>query len=229
MLFGAIGAVLLFALAPDRAAAQALGSVQVGQAPSLAETHWAGRLGWGDQAASSASDWTLYFRSDGVLVSTFGGVSHDDGAWRQHNALVTIEIGDSVSVGAIHGDLIEGVAYRQDGERGTWIFHLEAAQAFACPHNMTALRGTTASLQCICPPNMSFTTVWGERSSYTDDSDVCTAAVHAGIVTAAEGGAIAVTPRPGRASYRGSSSNGVTTLPYGSWSGSFTIADATPR
>lgn len=106
------------------------------------------------------------------------------------------------------------------------MFHRETAQAYACPHNLVALRGTTAALVCACPQNISVTTVWGERSSYTDDSDICTAAVHAGIVTTADGGIIAVTPHEGRASYRGTTANGVTTLPYGSWSGSFTIAEA---
>jgi hypothetical protein len=89
-----------------------------------------------------------------------------------------------------------------------------------------ALRGTAAPLTCICPQNVSIATVWGEPSSYTDDSDICTAAVHAGIITAAHGGRIAVTPRDGQASYQGSTANGVTTLPYGSWSGSFVIAEA---
>jgi hypothetical protein len=81
---------------------------------------------------------------------------------------------------------------------------------------------------CICPENISSATVWGESSSYTDDSDICTAAVHAGVVNAVTGGLIAVTPREGRESYRASTANGVTTLPYGTWSGSYTIAQAKP-
>src|SRR5262249_6119945 len=155
-----------------------------------------------------------------------GGATNDNGAWHQRNMLVTVETDDAVSVSAVRGDVMEGVAYNQEGVRGTWTFHRDAAQAYACPHNMVALRGTTAPLVCICPQSIPIATVWGQPSSYTDDSDICTAAVHAGVVNAEGGGLIAVTPREGQASYRGSTANGVTTLPYGSWSRSYTIAEA---
>jgi hypothetical protein len=200
------------------------------QSQPVAETHWAGRLVWSNRESPDADDWTLYFRSDGVLVYSTGGTTFDNGAWRQHNMLVTFETNDSssVQVGHVHGDVMEGVAYNQDGQQGTWTFRRDTAQTYACPSNMVALRGTTAPLVCICPQNISITTVWGEPSSYTDDSDICTAAVHAGIITAAAGGHIAVAPREGLASYQGSTANGVTTLPYGSWAGSYTIAEAKP-
>ena len=227
----AIGAALILALAPDKSAAQTQAQSErtpAEQTQPLAETHWAGRVVWSARAAPDADDWTLYFRSDGVLVYSAGGATHDNGAWRQRDRLVTFETNDSssVQVGLVHGDVMEGVAYNQDGLRGSWTFRRQAGQAYACPSNMVALRGTTAPLVCICPQNISITTVWGEPSSYTDDSDICTAAVHAGIVTAAAGGRIAVTPREGLASYQGSTANGVTTLSYGSWSGSYTITEA---
>ena len=227
----AIGAALILALAADKTAAQTQAQSEhtpAEQAQPLAETHWAGRVVWNDHETADADDWTLYFRSDGVLVYGAGGATHDNGAWRQHDRLVTFETDDasSAQVGLVRGDVMEGVAYNQDGLRGSWTFRRQTAQANACPNNMVALRGTTAPLVCICPQNISIATVWGEPSSYTDDSDICTAAVHAGIVTAAAGGQITVTPREGRASYQGSTANGVTTLPYGNWSGSYTITEA---
>lgn len=228
---GAVGAALILALTLDEAAAQS--QTQSEQAPAeqaqpVAETHWIGRVVWSNREAPDQDDWTLYFRSDGVLIYSTGGVTHEDGAWRQRNMLVTFETDDSssVQVGAVRNDVLEGVAYNQDGSRGSWRFRRQVAQAYPCPHNMVALRGSTAPLVCICPQNTSIGTVWGEPSSYTDDSDICTAAIHAGIVTATDGGRIAVTPRDGRASYQGSTANGVTSLPYGSWSGSYTITEA---
>jgi len=228
---GAACATLFLGLAPNESAAQTQARSEVTpteQARPLAETHWTGQVVWGGGEASVRQHWTLYFRSDGVLIYGAGGVTYDNGAWRQHNRVVTFETNDSsaVQVGLVRGDVMEGVAYNQDGLRGSWSFRRQTAQAYACPSNMVALRGTTAPLVCICPHNISITTVWGEPSSYTDDSDICTAAVHAGILTAAEGGQIAVTPREGQASYQGSTANGVTTLPYGSWSGSYTITEA---
>jgi hypothetical protein len=231
--FGVICAAMGLALGPHEALAQT--SAPAIDAPgehaqTLAETHWAGQLVWSNEQTSDADDWTLYFRSDGVLVYTTGGSTYDNGAWRQRNMLVTFETDDSLSVqvGAVGGDVMEGIAYNQAGQRGTWMFRRQAAQAYACPHNLVALRGTTAPLVCICPQTISFTTVWGEPTSYTDDSDICTAAVHAGIVTAGAGGRITVTPREGQAAYQGSTANGVTTLPYGSWGGSYTITEAKP-
>src|SRR5262249_23887617 len=85
---GAIGAALILALVPANTTAQSEGA-PAEQAQPLAETHWAGRLAWGNGDAPDTYDWTLYFRSDGVLVYGSGGATHEDGAWRQHNRLVT--------------------------------------------------------------------------------------------------------------------------------------------
>ncbi len=65
--------------------------------------------------------------------------------------------------------------------------------------------------------------VWG-TDIYTDDSSVCTAAIHAGLIDNAEGGIVVVHAAPGQTEYVGSTSHGVTTLPYGEWAGSFTLS-----
>ena len=67
-------------------------------------------------------------------------------------------------------------------------------------------------------------TVWG-TDVYTDDSSVCTAAVHAGAITVADGGDIVVEILPGQSGYTGSTRNGITSSNWGSWSGSFSIVD----
>jgi hypothetical protein len=61
--------------------------------------------------------------------------------------------------------------------------------------------------------------LWG-TDIYTDDSSVCTAAVHAGLISYA-GGTVTVEIRPGQASYSGNSRNGVNSKNYGGWPGSF--------
>ena len=68
-----------------------------------------------------------------------------------------------------------------------------------------------------CPPNPTQSavgTVWGAEV-YTDDSSVCTAAVHAGRISFARGGTVTIEMRPGQASYRGTDWNGVVSQPYG--------------
>ncbi|MEZ4410158.1 MAG: LCCL domain-containing protein [Polyangiales bacterium] len=78
-----------------------------------------------------------------------------------------------------------------------------------------------------CPPNGTPSTVWG-TGTYTDDSSVCGAAVHAGIINAAQGGNVTITVAPGLPAYVGSTANGVTTQNYGSYGGSFVFAGARP-
>jgi hypothetical protein len=64
--------------------------------------------------------------------------------------------------------------------------------------------------------------VWG-TDSYTDDSPIAVAAVHAGLLKPGETGLIRVTIERGRESYTGSPRNGVTSLNYGAHPGSYRI------
>ena len=70
------------------------------------------------------------------------------------------------------------------------------------------------------PGSGAFANVWG-TDVYTDDSSICTAAVHAGLITAVGGGVITIEIRPGQAGYSGSARNGVSTGGYGAWHGSY--------
>lgn len=78
-----------------------------------------------------------------------------------------------------------------------------------------------------CPSYGVASGVWG-TDTYTDDSSVCTAAVHAGRITLAGGGQVTIEIRPGQQSYQGSTRNGITSISYGAWSGSYVIVAATP-
>lgn len=96
------------------------------------------------------------------------------------------------------------------------------ANVQACP---SAMPGQGDSLTCSCSAEATNTgTIWG-TTTYTDDSAICRAALHAGAVGAA-GGVIEVMRAPGLASYAASSQNGVNSLNYGSWTGSIVFAGA---
>lgn len=71
-----------------------------------------------------------------------------------------------------------------------------------------------------CPANGGLGSVWG-TDTYTDDSSVCAAAMHAGLITQAAGGTVTIEIRPGQSSYTGSSRNGVDSQNYDAWEGSF--------
>lgn len=73
-----------------------------------------------------------------------------------------------------------------------------------------------------CPPAGSARPVAGD-TYYTDDSSVCTAAVHAGVITFAAGGEVRITMSPARTSYTGSTRHGVTSGGRSGWSCSFTV------
>jgi hypothetical protein len=73
----------------------------------------------------------------------------------------------------------------------------------------------------VCPGGGSISSrVWG-TNIYTDDSSICSAAVHAGYIEAASGGTVTIEIRAGQASYQGVTRNGVTSKAFGSWPGSF--------
>ena len=66
--------------------------------------------------------------------------------------------------------------------------------------------------------------VWG-TDVYTNDSSICTAAVHAGLIDQGESGEVTFEVVGGQDSYDGSTAHGVTSLDYGEWETSFTFVE----
>ncbi len=80
--------------------------------------------------------------------------------------------------------------------------------------------GKRFTFKCAPNPGGAGGTVWG-TDVYTDDSPICKAAVHAGLITYASGGTVIIEIRPGQQSYAGSERNGVSTSNWGGWGGSY--------
>ena len=78
--------------------------------------------------------------------------------------------------------------------------------------------GLTYKFQC--PEHGTAGVVWGS-DVYTGDSSVCTAAVHAGIITLEGGGVVTIEFRPGRKAYGSTLRNGITSSNYGEYPNSF--------
>lgn len=78
-----------------------------------------------------------------------------------------------------------------------------------------------AQYDCTCPANAPTGSVWGS-GPYTADSNICTAARHAGVISA-DGGDVIVIREAGLASYVGSAANGVETRNWGSYGTSFSF------
>lgn len=75
-----------------------------------------------------------------------------------------------------------------------------------------------------CPAGCAATprTIWG-TDTYTTDSALCTAGIHAGVITD-RGGQFTVMIVPGQPAYRGTTRNGVRSSDYGSYGESYTVA-----
>ncbi len=74
----------------------------------------------------------------------------------------------------------------------------------------------------VCAADGTAGALWG-TGTYTSDSSICTAAVHAGLLSTGEGGEVAVTGTEGESAYEGSTANGVTSGDYDSWESSFIV------
>ena len=87
------------------------------------------------------------------------------------------------------------------------------------------LEGVGATFVFHCPAGGPAGTVWGS-DVYTADSSVCTAAVHAGVITLGVGGDVTIELRPGQDAYEGSTRFGLTTLSYPAYDSSFVVVGA---
>jgi hypothetical protein len=75
-----------------------------------------------------------------------------------------------------------------------------------------------------CPPGKPQPSRVVGSGPYTDDSSICSAAVHAGAIHAKDGGEVAIEIRPGETRYVGSDRNFIRSLAYDrAWSGSFVV------
>jgi hypothetical protein len=78
-----------------------------------------------------------------------------------------------------------------------------------------------------CPPLIELHTIYG-TDVYTDDSYVCTAAVHRGIITRKAGGLVTIQLLKDQTSFAAVARHGVTSLPQESWAGQSYRFVATP-
>ncbi len=92
-----------------------------------------------------------------------------------------------------------------------------APNSTSCPSTM---QNQPDFLVCYCDSTETTDgTVWG-NGIYTDDSRLCRAALHAGVI-GPSGGTVNVRLLPGQNSYSASTRNGVATTAYGQWGRSF--------
>ena len=116
------------------------------------------------------------------------------------------------------GQLDEALAIREQ----VWKLVGSLVEAQPDPGTLTTFRGQNGQSYCFEVTGRHSGTIWGS-GLYTDDSDLGTVAVHAGLLHEGQRGIVRVTLLPGNARYQGSSRNGITSSPYANWEGSYTI------
>ena len=85
--------------------------------------------------------------------------------------------------------------------------------------------GFADSVALRCPALGTFPQQLSGTDIYADDSSICAAAVHVGLMTLTDGGVILVTPDGEHGSFTGSVRNGVTSQDYNSGAVSFRVAE----
>ena len=93
------------------------------------------------------------------------------------------------------------------------------------PGNLINYRGLNEGAFYFDITGTAIGSIWG-TGIYTDDSGLSTAAVHAGVLASGESDTIKAIVLPGQLSYSGTSANGVDSISYGAWVGSFSVGVA---
>jgi hypothetical protein len=99
------------------------------------------------------------------------------------------------------------------------------ATAVTAPSNLVGYRNKTGQSFQFALTGSTRGAVWG-TDIYSDDSDVATAAVHAGVLRAGESGTVTVTLLGGQKSFTASTRNGVSSGSWTTWPGSYSFAGA---
>jgi hypothetical protein len=223
----------------------AAGILPVGSAtPTSSASQVTGGSGWGATAAhlrgQNGSRFTYGCPANGAPYRVWGtNVYTDDSSVctaAVHAGRITLAKGGTVTIEIRAGQSSYASSTRngiKSGSWGSWHGSFVVVGATASTGHSSATGGSGWRATAIghrgqinsrftyrCPAGGTPYRVWGS-TVYTDDSSVCTAAVHAGRITLAKGGIVKITIRPGRSSYAGTTRHGIASRPWGRWGGSF--------
>ena len=212
-------------------------------APAAAPTTPVLGEGWSVNAESARGRNRQRFRvscpAGGSLRSVWGSELYTDDSSvctaGVHAGAITARTGGTVTIeirpGArsYEGENRNGVR-SQDFEsyQGSFVVVPNAPATAAAPAGGSGWNATAVRLRgrngerfgFSCPAGGPAGGVWG-TDTYTDESSVCAAAVHAGVISISGGGNVVIEVRPGADSYEGSTRRGVVSAPFAQSPGSF--------
>lgn len=100
----------------------------------------------------------------------------------------------------------------------------------ACPYSVayaSPRQAVGSTNSCVCGPLYQTGSIYG-TGTYTDDSHICSAAVHNGSISAQTGGVVTYVVNGVQKSYEGKNQNGIQSIAWGAYGNSFTLASG-PR
>jgi LCCL domain len=115
-------------------------------------------------------------------------------------------------------------SFRVEPASPPWTVQLPGGEDASRLVPMSTMRGRT-DVSFVVQVKGSAGPVWG-TGTYSDDSSIAAAAVHAGLLKVNEVGLVRVFMTAGRESYAASEANGIKSQPYGPWAGSFRLERA---
>ena len=205
-------------------------------APPAGGSAWSAKAGY--YRGQNGQQFTYFCPAGGTLYRIWGtDVYSDDSSVctaAVHAGLILQNTGGRVTIEIRPGQRSYAASVRnyvRSGAYGPWngsfVFTGQRSAGVRGPSTTTNWSTTASShrgqngqrFTYSCPGNGVPGEIWG-TGVYTDDSSVCTAALHHGLINL-NGGSIAIEIRPGQSGYRGSWSHGVESRRFGGFSGSF--------
>jgi hypothetical protein len=211
-------------------------TAQVSSSPILPTTRPDGP--WGSTAegleGANGTLFAFWCPPDGTLGPIWGTSVYTDTSSvctaAVHVALIRREQGGNVRIAMADGldeytgHSLNGVTSQSAGHHSrSFTIQDLVPTDLGAPWNATAerFRGRIDEVfEFPCPPGVMLLPIWG-IDVYTDDSAVCSAAVHAGIITRQDGGTVQIVVRPGLDSYGGTTRNGHRSDAWEAWDGSY--------
>ena len=110
------------------------------------------------------------------------------------------------------------------------VAHAQGYLGLAPTQNAGAFRAQAGqSLSFVCPATDGSKAKLYGTDTYTDDSAVCAAAIHAGVLKAGRAGVVTIQIGNGAKTFKGSDRNGIASHDYGSWGHSYSfVRDGVP-
>ena len=113
-------------------------------------------------------------------------------------------------------------SFRLEPAPPPWTVQLPGGEDASRLVQLSTMRGRTGTSFVVQVVGVASGSVWG-AGTYTDDSSIAAAAVHAGLLKPGEAGLIRVTTAAGQAAYVASDQNGIKSQAFGPFEGSFRL------